>query len=55
VVLLHRKRTLAGRNPKALTKQGFTAMNLGPEEFGRFYAAEAAKWAKVVDAVGLGR
>jgi hypothetical protein len=25
------------------------------EEFGRFYAAEAAKWAKVVDAVGLGR
>jgi tripartite-type tricarboxylate transporter receptor subunit TctC len=40
---------------EALTKQGFTAMNLGPEEFGRFYAAEAAKWAKVVDAVGLGR
>ena len=40
---------------EALMKQGFTAMNLGPEEFGKFYAAEAAKWAKVVDAVGLGR
>jgi tripartite-type tricarboxylate transporter receptor subunit TctC len=40
---------------EALAKQGFTAMNLGPEEFGRFYAVEAAKWAKVVDAVELGR
>jgi tripartite-type tricarboxylate transporter receptor subunit TctC len=40
---------------EALTKQGFTAMKMGPEEFGRFYVAEAAKWAKVVDAVGLGR
>jgi hypothetical protein len=40
---------------EALTMQGFTAMKLGPEEFGKFYTAEAAKWAKVVDAVGLGR
>jgi tripartite-type tricarboxylate transporter receptor subunit TctC len=38
---------------EALSKQGFTPMTLGPEEFGRFYAAEAAKWAKVVNAVGL--
>jgi tripartite-type tricarboxylate transporter receptor subunit TctC len=38
---------------EALSKQGFTPMILGPEEFGRFYAAEAAKWAKVVNAVGL--
>jgi tripartite-type tricarboxylate transporter receptor subunit TctC len=40
---------------EALTKQGFTAMKMGPEEFGKFYVAEAAKWAKVVDAVELGR
>jgi tripartite-type tricarboxylate transporter receptor subunit TctC len=40
---------------QALAKQGFTAMEMGPEEFGRFYAAEASKWAKVVSAVGLSR
>jgi tripartite-type tricarboxylate transporter receptor subunit TctC len=40
---------------EALTKQGFTEMKMGPEEFGKFYVAEAAKWAKVVDAVELGR
>lgn len=40
---------------QALDKQGFTPMDYGPEEFGKFYAAEAAKWAKVVKAVGLSR
>ena len=40
---------------EALAKQGFTTMEMGPEEFGKFYAAEAAKWAKVVSAVGLSR
>ena len=40
---------------QALAKQGFTAMEMGPEEFGKFYAAEASKWAKVVSAVGLSR
>jgi tripartite-type tricarboxylate transporter receptor subunit TctC len=39
----------------ALTKQGFTKMEMGPEEFGKFYIAEAAKWAKVVNAIGLSR
>ncbi len=39
----------------ALSKQGFTPMNLGPAEFGKFYAAEAAKWAKLVSAIGLAR
>ena len=38
-----------------LDKQGFAVMAYGPEEFGKFYAAEAAKWAKVVNAVGLAR
>ena len=40
---------------QAMAKQGFTSMELGPQEFGRFYAQEAAKWAKVVDALALGR
>ena len=40
---------------QALAKQGFTTMEMGPEEFGKFYAAEASKWAKVVSAVGLSR
>jgi tripartite-type tricarboxylate transporter receptor subunit TctC len=40
---------------EALTKQGFTTMNMGPAEFAKFYAAEAAKWAKVVDAIGMAR
>jgi tripartite-type tricarboxylate transporter receptor subunit TctC len=40
---------------EALAKQGFTTMEMGPEEFGKFYAAEAAKWAKVVNDVGLSR
>ncbi len=40
---------------ETLAKQGFTALDLGPEEFGKFYAAEADKWAKVVNAIGLAR
>jgi tripartite-type tricarboxylate transporter receptor subunit TctC len=39
----------------ALSKQGFTPMPMGSDEFGKFYIAEAAKWAKVVNAVGLSR
>jgi tripartite-type tricarboxylate transporter receptor subunit TctC len=37
----------------AMAKQGFAKMEMGPEEFGKFYVSEAAKWAKVVDAIGL--
>jgi tripartite-type tricarboxylate transporter receptor subunit TctC len=49
-------KTLAMPDVQAvLTKQGFTRMELGPAEFGKFYAAEAAKWAKVVSAIGLSR
>lgn len=40
---------------EALTKQGFTEMKMGPQEFGKFYVAEAAKWGKVVDATGMAR
>jgi tripartite-type tricarboxylate transporter receptor subunit TctC len=40
---------------EALKKQGFTEMKMGPDEFGKFYVAEAAKWAKVVDSTGMGR
>jgi tripartite-type tricarboxylate transporter receptor subunit TctC len=40
---------------EALAKQGFARMDMGPAEFGRFYAAEAAKWAKLVNAIGLAR
>jgi tripartite-type tricarboxylate transporter receptor subunit TctC len=40
---------------QALDKQGFTKMEMGPQEFGKFYVAEAAKWAKVVEAIGLSR
>jgi tripartite-type tricarboxylate transporter receptor subunit TctC len=39
----------------ALSKQGFVRMEMGPEEFAKFYAAEAVKWAKVVNAIGLSR
>jgi hypothetical protein len=28
-------------------------MLMSPEEFAKFYVAEAAKWAKVVNALGL--
>jgi tripartite-type tricarboxylate transporter receptor subunit TctC len=50
------KKALAMPDVKqALAKQGFTAMELGPVEFAKFYAAEAAKWAKIVDTVGLVR
>jgi tripartite-type tricarboxylate transporter receptor subunit TctC len=50
------KQTLALADVQdALSKQGFARMEMGPEEFGKFYVSEAAKWAKVVDAVGLAR
>ena len=50
------KQTLAMPDvQQALAKQGFTPMEYGPEEFGKFYASEAAKWAKVVNAIGLSR
>jgi tripartite-type tricarboxylate transporter receptor subunit TctC len=39
---------------EALKKQGFTEMKMGPDEFGKFYIAEAAKWAKVVGTTGMG-
>jgi tripartite-type tricarboxylate transporter receptor subunit TctC len=39
----------------ALKKQGFTEMKMGPDEFGKFFVAEAAKWAKVVESTGMGR
>jgi tripartite-type tricarboxylate transporter receptor subunit TctC len=40
---------------QALDKQGFAPMVMGPEEFRKFYLDEAAKWAKVVNEVGLAR
>jgi tripartite-type tricarboxylate transporter receptor subunit TctC len=50
------KKTLALPEVKdALSKQGFAQMEMGPEEFGKFYNAEAEKWAKVVNAIGLAR
>jgi tripartite-type tricarboxylate transporter receptor subunit TctC len=39
----------------ALTKQGFTRMEMEPDAFGKFYASEAIKWGKVVNAIGLSR
>ena len=48
------KKTLAlPEVQETLAKQGFTALELGPAEFGKFYAVEAEKWAKVVNAIGL--
>lgn len=38
---------------KVFAAQGFTAMPMGPDAFAKFYVAEAAKWAKVVKALGL--
>jgi tripartite-type tricarboxylate transporter receptor subunit TctC len=50
------KQTLAMPDVKeALAKQGFTLMEMGPDEFGKFYVAEAAKWSKLVDSLGLAR
>jgi tripartite-type tricarboxylate transporter receptor subunit TctC len=48
------EKTLAtAETAKAFEAQGFTPMLMGPEEFAKFYVAEAAKWAKVVNAIGL--
>jgi tripartite-type tricarboxylate transporter receptor subunit TctC len=50
------KKTLAMPEVKeAFAKQGFTPMEMSPEEFGKFYNTEAAKWAKVVNTLGLSR
>jgi tripartite-type tricarboxylate transporter receptor subunit TctC len=50
------KKTLAlPEVQQAMDKQGFTPMEMGPEEFAKFYDTEAKKWAKVVSAVGLAR
>jgi len=38
---------------KVFETQGFTAMPMGPQEFAKFYVAEADKWGKVVHALGL--
>jgi tripartite-type tricarboxylate transporter receptor subunit TctC len=38
---------------KMLLAQGLDAVGSSPEEFGRLYNAEIARWAKVVKAVGL--
>lgn len=38
---------------QALSKHGFTPMQMDAQTFGKFYADEAAKWARVVNAVGL--
>jgi tripartite-type tricarboxylate transporter receptor subunit TctC len=40
---------------QTLDKQGFAPMVMGPGEFKKFYLDEAAKWAKVVNEVGLSR
>jgi len=48
------KQTLAMPDVKdALAKQGFAPMEMTPEQFAKFYATEAAKWAKVVEATGM--
>jgi tripartite-type tricarboxylate transporter receptor subunit TctC len=50
------KKTMAMPDVKqALDKQGFTEMAMGPDEFGKFYVAEAAKWSKLVSSLGLSR
>ena len=50
------KQTLAMPDVKdAFDKQGFAAMEMGSDEFGKFYVAEAAKWSKLVDSLGLAR
>ena len=38
---------------KVFEAQGFTPMPMGPDAFAKFYVAEAARWSKVVQALGL--
>lgn len=40
---------------QALSKHGFTPMQMDAQTFGKFYADEAAKWAQVVNSVGLNK
>lgn len=47
-------RTMAtAETKKVFDAQGFTPMPMGPEAFAKFYVAEARKWGKVVNALGL--
>jgi tripartite-type tricarboxylate transporter receptor subunit TctC len=43
----------APETKKAFEAQGFTSMPMSPEAFAKFYVAEAEKWARVVNALGL--
>ena len=38
---------------KVFEAQGFTPMPMGPDAFAKFYVAEAVRWGKVVNALGL--
>jgi tripartite-type tricarboxylate transporter receptor subunit TctC len=38
---------------KVYDAQGFTPMPMGPDAFAKFYVAEAQRWGKVVDTLGL--
>ncbi len=40
---------------QALGKHGFTPMQMDAPAFGKFYADEAAKWAQVVNTIGLNK
>ena len=38
---------------KVFDAQGFTPMPMGPDQFAKFYVAEAARWGKIVTDLGL--
>jgi tripartite-type tricarboxylate transporter receptor subunit TctC len=38
---------------KVFDAQGFTPMPMGPDQFAKFYVAEAARWGKIVNNLGL--
>ncbi|MBX9773137.1 MAG: tripartite tricarboxylate transporter substrate binding protein [Xanthobacteraceae bacterium] len=47
-------RTMAtAETKKVFEAQGFMPMPMGPEQFAKFYVAEAERWGKVVHALGL--
>jgi len=48
------ERTMAtAETKKVFDAQGFMPMPMGPDAFAKFYVAEAARWGKVVQALGL--
>jgi tripartite-type tricarboxylate transporter receptor subunit TctC len=48
------ERTMATpETKKVFDAQGFTPMPMGPAAFAKFYVAEAARWGKVVETLGL--